>query len=916
MADGIPVYEMGRELGRRVFGRRLLRRFQNRNVEDFVYDVAIVDDRWDGLRMADMEVEMTRMWRDLIQQLWDDGMIGDDLVRIHISHRELQRGDIIVPLQRLGGLTPETIVEHIARIMQSFYHLLFGDVLEISVGVIKFPRGHGQPRKSLLGTSKNALKEKNKSIEMIENDDDLCLPRSLVVARAWEKFQNKSITKDSWRWLKNSAKPKQREEAEGLIADIGINRTECASFAKLPDYEEFLERNIVVIGSANDNKVIYPTTSLNYDESYYLYFIEDKNGGPGHFHTVKSPKGFYGLDHFCEKCFKPYNNHSKQKHHCFGTCSKCGSTDCPTTEQSTPPIKCDQCHVQFMSRECFDNHLPVICKKFWQCPDCKRYLCRKDCPPEKHKCHTYACALCHKWVEVDHLCYQRRAESKKSVTKMIFFDAECIQEDGEHIPNLIVAHVYHDGKKVDEKVIYGDDVRQEFGEWLFEKSHKGHAVLAHNMKGYDGYFLLRYLVDNNIRHNLIYRGSKIMYIEVKNKLNMRIIDSLNFFPMPLANFPKSFGLEDTKKGDFPHFFNTSRNQNYIGPYPEPRYYGVDQKRSEERTAFLEWYDSVKDGVFHFKKDLIDYCQNDVDILARSCLVFQKDLVTITGVDPFNNLTIASTTMSVFKTTFHREVNDIVTSEEFESSQHENRPPITQRVIDIPAGMKVSFIIYISIYIIYIYIDVGREKKNNFLFLLLQIHSKSFVSSNIASVPSTGYTARDNYSLQSIQWLKWMEHSRGISLRHALSPEGEYLVPGTRYRVDGYDPDSKTVYQYMGCLWHGCSKCYGHVSTALPRTGETQAVLYMKTVKGIDAVKRQGYQVVVQWEHDFLKQLREDDVIMSFVNGLDLQTRLNPRDSFFGGRTNACKLYYGVNEGEKIRYVDFTSLYPYVNKYCE
>ena len=44
-------------------------------------------------------------------------------------------------------------------------------------------------------------------------------------------------------------------------------------------------------------------------------------------------------------------------------------------------------------------------------------------------------------------------------------------------------------------------------------------------------------------------------------------------------------------------------------------------------------------------------------------------------------------------------------------------------------------------------------------------------------------------------------------------------------------------------------------------------------------------------------------------------RLDPRECFFGGCTNACQLYYQTSEQEKIKYVDFTSLYPWVNKYC-
>ena len=43
--------------------------------------------------------------------------------------------------------------------------------------------------------------------------------------------------------------------------------------------------------------------------------------------------------------------------------------------------------------------------------------------------------------------------------------------------------------------------------------------------------------------------------------------------------------------------------------------------------------------------------------------------------------------------------------------------------------------------------------------------------------------------------------------------------------------------------------------------------------------------------------------------------LNPRDAFCGGRTNAVKLYHRVTPGQKIHYIDYTSLYPWVNKTC-
>ena len=77
-----------------------------------------------------------------------------------------------------------------------------------------------------------------------------------------------------------------------------------------------------------------------------------------------------------------------------------------------------------------------------------------------------------------------------------------------------------------------------------------------------------------------------------------------------------------------------------------------------------------------------------------------------------------------------------------------------------------------------------------------------------------------------------------------------------------------------------------------------------------------HNVVSIWECEFGRLIRRNPDLAAFVKAADIQPRLNPRDSFFGGRTNASKLYRAAGEGERSRYVDFTSLYPYVNKYCE
>ena len=130
------------------------------------------------------------------------------------------------------------------------------------------------------------------------------------------------------------------------------------------------------------------------------------------------------------------------------------------------------------------------------------------------------------------------------------------------------------------------------------------------MAGYDGYFLLDYLVRNGVKHSVIFTGSKIMGIIVKNGLNMRVIDSLNFFPMKLAKLPEAFGLDMLRKGFFPHFFNTEDNQNYVGPYPEAKMYGADAMSPRDRDLFEAWHVARTSETFDFSKEMLDYCWSD------------------------------------------------------------------------------------------------------------------------------------------------------------------------------------------------------------------------------------------------------------------------------------------------------------------
>ena len=89
-----------------------------------------------------------------------------------------------------------------------------------------------------------------------------------------------------------------------------------------------------------------------------------------------------------------------------------------------------------------------------------------------------------------------------------------------------------------------------------------------------------------------------------------------------------------------------------------------------------------------------------------------------------------------------------------------------------------------------------------------------------------------------------------------------------------------------------------------------------TVRRIERFRKLGYTVQVLWECEFHQQLASNPEMIDFVRNLNLDPLLEPRHGFFGDRTNAVSLSKEVADKEKIHYVDFTSLYPWTNKYCK
>src|SRR5207244_81088 len=90
------------------------------------------------------------------------------------------------------------------------------------------------------------------------------------------------------------------------------------------------------------------------------------------------------------------------------------------------------------------------------------------------------------------------------------------------------------------------------------------------------------------------------------------------------------------------------NQNYVGPYPDKKYYGYDSMTKQDKQDFDSWHESIKDKTFDFKQEMYKYCKSDVDILRRGCLKLRELFIQISNIDPFQYITIASVCQAIYR----------------------------------------------------------------------------------------------------------------------------------------------------------------------------------------------------------------------------------------------------------------------------
>ncbi|KAJ8912834.1 hypothetical protein NQ315_014417 [Exocentrus adspersus] len=341
----------------------------------------------------------------------------------------------------------------------------------------------------------------------------MCFPLALVVASAYATRNPEQVK------IRKDVGKIQTQMALQLMEGAGVVISEGG--CSIPELQH--EFKVVVYTYGNKGRDVMfkgseeaPCLNLLYHEGQYNVIISLTFAA-------------FCCIYYCEACHIPYDH-------------KNGVEERALVVNKVPPVhKVPRLHMKIIKgQRCCTNHMKPgscenisICQQIKRCEECLKAVKsnRKHVCSEKYLNH----------VPADHMCYMQPDTRKPKSEDLLFVfyylktRQEKVQQDGIHLhePNLF--QWCNNCLNSKSGMIWTKcGVRLQVLKSAEPISPFVHHILTLRKKS----------KQTHLNPELIMRGTEIIMMEVGN---VKLLDSLNYFPMALSKLPKAFRLGDNYK---------------------------------------------------------------------------------------------------------------------------------------------------------------------------------------------------------------------------------------------------------------------------------------------------------------------------------------------------------------------------------
>lgn len=123
-----------------------------------------------------------------------------------------------------------------------------------------------------------------------------------------------------------------------------------------------------------------------------------------------------------------------------------------------------------------------------------------------------------------------------------------------------------------------------------------------------------------------------------------------------------------------------------------------------------------------------------------------------------------------------------------------------------------------------------------------------------------------HSKVQIEWLDSITEYTGIYIQHAEN-DIEHRIKGTYKHADGYSSATNTIFEFHGCYYHGCKKCFPTRDDINRVNKKTFDELYEYTLNKEGECRNNGYNLITIWQCDWQEMKKSPIELFKYMNEL-------------------------------------------------